>query len=47
MGDGMAKNKHAPEIIIKNTFINTDKKLIKIELNKKIEKILRKTGKLS
>ena len=32
-------------IIVKNTFINKDKEKLKIELNKKIEKILQKTGK--
>jgi len=45
MGDSMAKNAPLVTIVIKNTFINTDKNIIKAELNKKIEKILQKAGK--
>jgi len=46
MGDSMREKKKIPKIIIVNTFINTDKEKMKIELNKKIEKILQKAGKL-
>ena len=45
MGDSMAKSKPTLDIVIKNTFINDNKETKKTELNRKIEKIIQKTGK--
>ena len=39
------KEQQTTNIIITNTFINEDKEKIRIEINKKLEKILKNAGK--